>query len=601
MNAKPLRPSARAGLQVLTLVVVAMISSSAQISDRKPTPSNPAAHSFPALGMVADRKVDVEWNRFYNSAGLAAILEKLHRAFPDLTRLYSIGKSIEGRDLWCLEVTAFKVGDSTRKPGMYIDGNIHGNEVQAGEVVAYTAWYFLHQYGRLDKVTDLLDHCVFYLIPTINPDGRDHWFHQAHNPHSSRTGVKPVDDDGDGLADEDDTDDLNGDRSIVQMRVRDPNGRWKPHPQYPEYLVVQAQPDEPGEFTLLGSEGLDNDGDGRVNEDPVGGYDMNRDWAWDWQPDYIQPGAMEYPFSLPETRAISEFVIAHPNIAAAQSYHNAGGMILRGPGREGGMVQPADESVARFIASRGEQMLPFYRSMITWKDLYTVWGGEVDWFYAARGVVTYTTELWSTRNQYRKQDGPSREEEAAFLKYVLLGDGVVKWQEFEHPTYGKIELGGMKKNWGRTPPSFLLEEECHRNMAFTAYHADQMPRLRWGDVKVERLSDGLFKVWVTIENDRMIPTRLEQDVKHHISPPDVVSVSGDQVKVLSSGIVTDRYFNRVQPSVRRPERVEVNTIPGMQAVRVQFILSGQGKFRVTVSSAHGGELSRDETLPAGAP
>ncbi len=97
--------------------------------------------------------------------------------------------------------------------------------------------------------------------------------------------------------------------------------------------MVEAPPEEKGEFSLLGWEGLDNDGDGLVNEDPAGGYDMNRNWSWDWQPDYIQSGALEYPFCLPETRAVAEFVIAHPNIAAFQSYHNAGGMILRGPGR----------------------------------------------------------------------------------------------------------------------------------------------------------------------------------------------------------------------------------------------------------------------------
>ena len=35
---------------------------------------------------------------------------------------------------------------------------------------------------------------------------------------------------------------------------------------------------------LLGQEGFDNDGDGRVNEDGDGFYDPNRDWAWNWQP-----------------------------------------------------------------------------------------------------------------------------------------------------------------------------------------------------------------------------------------------------------------------------------------------------------------------------
>jgi hypothetical protein len=568
----------------------------AAISDRQPKPGNPADHAFPAVGSAAQRKVVVEWNRFYDHAGLGAILANLHQAFPDLTKLYSIGKSYEGRDLWCLEVTARKVGDAERKPGMYIDGNIHGNEVQGGEVVAYTAWYLCHQYGRLDKVTDLLNHNVFYLIPTINPDGRDRWFHHPQSMHSSRSGLRPYDNDRDGLVDEDDVDDLDGDGSITQMRIKDPNGRWKPHPQYPEFLMVQVAPDEKGEYTLLGAEGLDNDGDGQVNEDPAGGYDTNRNWAWDWQPNYIQFGAQEYPFSLPESRAVSEFVTSRPNIAAFQSYHNSGGMILRNPGREGGVSQPEDERTLQFIAQRGEKMLPFYRSMIIWKDLYTAWGGEVDWFYGARGILGFTTELWTTRN-LDKSAGASREDEAAFLKYVLLNEGVVKWREFNHPTYGPIEIGGTRKEWGRTPTSFLLEEECHRNMAFTLYHAGQMPRLSLGEVEVTRLDDGLFKFWVTIENVGLIPTRTGQDARNQISPPDVVTLNGRDITVLSSGRVTDRFFKRVEAVKRRPERVELETVEGMGAVRVQFIVRGRGNFTIRVDSAKGGVLSTERALP----
>lgn len=580
---------------ISTVLAFGFICVCAVAAERKPKADDPSEHSFPALGSFNERKVEVAWNQFYDHAGLSSILARLNKAFPKLTKLYSIGKSVENRELWCLEVTSEK-GDSRRKAGMYIDGNIHGNEIQGGEVVAYTAWYLCHQYGKLPKVTELLDERVFYLLPTINPDGRDHWLHRAHNPHSSRSGLRPEDDDRDGKFDEDDSDDLDKDGSITQMRIRDPNGRWKPHPEYPELLMVQVPTDQKGEYTLLGSEGLDNDRDGRINEDPPGGYDMNRNWAWDWQPNYIQGGAQEYPFSLPETRAIKDFVLAHPNIAAAQSYHNFGGMLLRSPGREGGLMRSSDERVLQLIAQRGERMLPFYRSMIIWKDLYTVWGGEIDWFYAGRGILTFTSEIWNLRSLTKTNVPPSREDEAAFLQHVLLNDGVTKWKEFDHPTYGKIEIGGTRKEWGRTPVSFLLEEECHRNMAFTLYHADQMPSLSISDIQIEKLADGLFKIWVMIENSRIIPTRVGQDVANHISPPDIVTLSGPDVKVLSSGRVTDRFFKRVEAVERRPERLEIDTIGGMSALRAQFIVSGAGEFKVTVDSAKGGVVSAERKL-----
>lgn len=558
---------------------------------------DPSAHAYPALGASIERKVRVEWNQFYDHAGLSNILARLRDAFPELTQLHSLGKSVEGRDLWCLEITSRKGGDAKRKPGMFAMGNIHGNEVQGGEALAYTAWYLCHQYGRLERVTDLLDHSVLYLLPTINPDGRDRWLRGPGNSGTHRSGVRPEDDDRDGLFDEDDVDDLDGDGSITQMRIKDPNGRWRAHPDYPELLMMPAPEGEKGEYTLLGSEGLDNDGDGLVNEDPVGGYDMNRNWAWDWQPEFIQGGSREYPFCLPETRAVADFVLARPNIAGFQSFHNAGGMILRSPGREGGTIRPSDDRVMQFVVARGEKMLPFYRSMIIGKDLYTVWGGEVDWFYGARGILGFVNEMWSSRNLDKAGAPQSREDEAAFLRYVLLNDGVVKWHEFDHPTYGKIEIGGTKKEWGRTPVSFMMEEDCHRNMAFVLFFASQMPRLSIRDVAVEDLGANLYKVWVTIENSRSIPTRTDQDVQNKIGPPDIVLLSGPSVKVISAGRVTDRFFKRVEAVKRRPERIELTTIGGMSEERVQFVISGRGAFTVSVDSAKGGVMSAERILP----
>jgi hypothetical protein len=236
--------------------------------------------------------------------------------------------------------------------------------------------------------------------------------------------------------------------------------------------------------------------------------------------------------------------------------------------------------------------------MIIWKDLYTTWGNEIDWFYGGRGILSFTNELWTSRNLYKGTGSPSDEHEADFIKYVLMGDGFVPWQQYEHPTYGTIEIGGDKKEWGRVPPSFLLEEELHRNMAFTLYHADMMPLLQISEIKVESLGDSLFRIWVTIENKRLIPTRTGQDVAHHISPPDIVSLKGDEIHVLSSGLVIDKFLKRASAVKRRPERVELDTIYSINAVRVQFIVEGKGQFTITVDSAKAGLLKKSQLLPS---
>ncbi|HEX5669630.1 MAG TPA: M14 family metallopeptidase, partial [Chitinophagaceae bacterium] len=293
-----------------------------------------AAHSqnadqlFKAAGSPVNPKVTVSWNRYNDHAGITEILKKIEKAYPGLAKLQSIGKSYKGRDIWCITITDFSKGDADKKPGMYIDGNIHSNEVQGAEFSLYTAWYLTESFADTKFIQQLLADKVFYIVPTINPDGRDSYFHEPNTGSSPRSGVIPIDNDRDGAIDEDGYDDLDGDNEILIMRRKNPNGRYRLDPADPRRMVVVGS-DDKGEYEILGLEGKDNDGDGVVNEDGYTfQYDPNRDWGWGWQPNYIQNGAYKYPFSLPETRAVMEFVMKHPNIAAAQSYHNAGGMIL---------------------------------------------------------------------------------------------------------------------------------------------------------------------------------------------------------------------------------------------------------------------------------
>jgi hypothetical protein len=49
-----------------------LLSNRAETSTAKPPPADLSKHAFPALGAVAERKVHVEWNRFYDHAGLSA-------------------------------------------------------------------------------------------------------------------------------------------------------------------------------------------------------------------------------------------------------------------------------------------------------------------------------------------------------------------------------------------------------------------------------------------------------------------------------------------------------------------------------------------------
>ncbi len=560
----------------------------------KPVSGQSVDQIFKAAGTPATPKVEIHWNRYYDFDGVTAISQKLAEAHPSLATLESIGESYEGREIWLLTITNFENKPHHEKPGFWIDANIHANEIQGTEISLYTAWYLLESYGQNDFITNLLDEKVFYIAPTINPDGREDYIYNPNTGSSPRSGTIPLDDSGDGIAANDPYDDLNNDGHITQMRRRNPLGQFRECPEDPRRMV-RVGPGEQGEFELLGQEGIDRNHDGRVNSDGVGRYDPNRDWGWNWQPDHVQRGAYHYPFALPENRAVRDFVIAHPNIAGAQTYHNMGGMILRGPGiREDEQKYTfMDRNVYDALGELGDKLLPGYRYLILFQDLYSVYGGQIDWFHFGRGIYTFTNELF-TRYMYFYEHYEDREEarKAPYLfdRYLLFEDAFVPWEEYDHPQFGKIEIGGFKKNFGRLHPGFLLETDAHRNMAFTLFHAYHTPQLDIHDVQVKELGRGQKEITAVIANSRIIPTHSGIDLRYNIERPNYISIEGGEV--LAAMRVHNPDLNIVEEQKKNPSVIEVENIPGNGHVTVRWIVDGGRNYTIKVDSAKGGVVRK---------
>ncbi len=577
---------------ILLITTIFIFPARAQESDGRAI-----GNFFKASGTPVNPKVPIIWNRYYTNEGLLEIYRKLEREHPQLVKLESIGKSYEGRELWLLTVTNHNNKSHREKPGFWIDGNIHANEIQTAEVSVYTAWYLVENYGKNDFITKLLDDKVFYILPVMNPDGREHYMNQPNTSSSPRSGTMPLDDDGDGLAGEDGFDDLNGDGHITQMRRKNPYGQWRTDPNDPRRMVM-APPGEFGDWELLGWEGIDRDGDGRLNEDrDVGYYDHNRDWGWNWQPDYVQRGAYLYPFSLPETRAVRDFVIAHPNIAGSITHHNTGGMLLRGPGaaEDSQYYLPADIRVYNALGELGERIIPGYDYLIVHQDLYTVYGGQIDWFHMMRGVFTFTSEMFSSYYLFNeKPEGWARgfaEDWFTFDRYLLFKDAFVPWEDYDHPQFGKIQIGGFKKNYIRNNPGFLLEQELHRLSAFTLFHAYHTPKLEIVELTAKDMGGGLREVIAVIANTRIIPTHAGIDLKFNIERPNYISLDG--ANVLAGMRVIDRDLNVVEEQKVNPSIIEVENIQGMSTITVKWIVEGSGNISVKVDSAKGGVVRKN--------
>ncbi len=504
-------------------------------------------------GSDPEHKLNLTWDRWLDHTEVGDLMKLMEKTWPRFLKLQSLGKSYGKRDIWRMTVNNPATGAEMNKSAMFIEANVHGNEIQGTEVSLYTLWYLMENYDRIPTVKRLVDERVFYVLPTINPDGRDFFLYGTGD--GSRTGHVPVDSDGDGKFDEDGPDDLNG--------------------------------------------------NGLIDEDPPGGYDGNRNYGSDWQPNYVQGGSMDYPFQLPEARATNDFWMTHPNIAGFQTYHNSGGMILRPPGSAWyGDYPAADIRAYDEIAEMGERMLPYYDYLVVWRGLYTVHGGSMDWTNDGLGILSYSNELWNGGQYYnspllQKQTADPASPIAGqkgglfFDDFLEFGDEYEEWKPFDHPQYGKVELGGWKKLQGRVNPRFMSIELFHRNMAFTLHHADQMPLVSMENATVEKVEGDVYRVRVDVSNSRVIPTIMVKAAATRVVRPDVLTLEGRNASVITAGVVLNKFQPGPLSMIDQKDLKRViirNGLPGKTTRTIEYLVKGSGPVTIQYSALKGGTV-----------
>ena len=137
----------------------------------------------------------------------------------------------------------------------------------------------------------------------------------------------------------------------------------------------------------------------------------------------------------------------------------------------------------------------------------------------------------------------------------------------------------------------MLQEDAHRNMAFTILHAMQMPKLDVIEVKQKALAGGLTEVTATVINQRIIPTHSSHDIKYRVERPDYVSLKNAQV--VAGMLVENEDFGQTKEQIYSPERLEVRNIPGMGGVKVRWIVKGKlDKAQIEVDSQKGGLVTK---------
>ncbi|HEX6136700.1 MAG TPA: M14 family metallopeptidase [Casimicrobiaceae bacterium] len=463
----------------------------------------------------------IAFDRFHRYAELTDLLHALAREHPQFVALESIGRSHEGRDIWVLTVTNGASGPAREKPAFWIDGNIHSTEVSACSATLYFVQTLLALHGGDADVTRALDTRAFYVCPRINPDGAE-WA-LADKPKWVRSSTRPYPHDEEeieGLV----VEDIDGDGRILQMRIEDPNGLWKAHPQEPRLMIRREPTESGGTYYRILPEGRYDGWDGytlKVKR-PCQGLDLNRNFPASWRQEFEQHGAGPYPTSEPEIRAVVDFVVRHPNITGGTSFHTWSGVLPR-PFEH----QPDDEMDAEDLwfyqaAGRKGTELTGYPAISVYHEFRyhpkQVIGGTFDWIYEHLGLFSWVVEIWSPMREagianYRFidwfRDHPIDDDLKLFRwnEEKLGGAAHSGWRPFDHPQLGKVEIGG----WDRfhafgNPPLPLLERELARFPRWLLWQALCSPRLELVHAAASALGDGTWKVTVVIQNTGWLPT-----------------------------------------------------------------------------------------------
>jgi hypothetical protein len=518
-----------------------------------------------------------DFYHYYTYEELASYLEDLNKAYPNMTELVSLCQSPTGREVWMLVVNNPKTGKAEDKPGVFL------NQIHAGEVIAsmscnYTLWHLLSNYEKNEQITRMVDNLVWYVIPRLDVDGAEAYL--AGKP--AGRDPDPVDDDSDGKFDEDPPEDIDRDGFIVQMRKKDPKGEMKISKEDPRIMVRKAPDEVSGTFYKLYTEGIDNDGDGKINEDSFRtGFLSNRNYPGNWRPQTVQRGGGNYPMEERITRAEVDFVARHPNIAIYIQHHCCGRVILRPP-----TTQPdkdvkniGDLELYRIVSARSLEQTGWdlATSVFDWnyppetgnKKLtqifrdkdgkiknappgiysetgsgepgfassccedeyqfdhgYFAWGSSVETMYDLFGIFSMGDEHWSSPD-YDKDGEISDKERFRWNDEEMKGKMFINWHPFNHPTLGEVEIGGWIRSKASPPEGELIQKECEMGNRYVVYLASLAPKIKISEVKILDKKGGIYQVDITVENTGFLPTATEQAQALEIIKPVLLEVEPD--------------------------------------------------------------------------
>jgi hypothetical protein len=129
------------------------------------------SHGYRIVSMEMARARMAPDSRYQNPEKIEGLLKQYAALYPTLARAQSIGKSLQGRDIWAIRLTRDVAVENPAKPHVFFNAMHHAREVMTSEVALDIIDSLLSQYGKDPQITRWMDSFVIDVVPMFNVDG----------------------------------------------------------------------------------------------------------------------------------------------------------------------------------------------------------------------------------------------------------------------------------------------------------------------------------------------------------------------------------------------------------------------------------------------
>ncbi len=520
--------------------------------------------------IAAGALINVNLNGQYNNhSELTSKVKAMASEYPALCSVQSLVKTAGGKDIWLISIGA---GDRDARPGIAVTGGVEGNHILGRELALGFAASLLKD-SREPEVKDLLDRVTFYVMPDVSPDATEQFF--ASLKYERTVNARPTDDDRDFRLNEDPFEDLNKDGYITLVRILDPAGSFIESNEDGRIMrEADLSKGESGRWLVI-SEGTDNDGDGKFNEDGEGGVNFNRNFSYNYQE--FGPNAGLHAVSEPETKAVADFLFNRFNIYLTIAFgpQDNLGQPLKSPERpaQGRIItgiMKSDEVINKLVSDKYHEITGVKGA----PPVVTSRGNFMEWAYYHYGRYSFSTPAW----WYPAEKGVSSE--AAFLRFAdknKMNDVFVPWTEIIHPDFPgkKAEVGGIKPFVMINPPADSLPALISANYRFIKAVAAMHPELEFLDVKSESPGDGIYRISLKVRNKGIFATCAEVGDNNIWTRIMRITVEPSKGQTLLSGQKVQR----------------IPRLTGDQSEEFSWLISGKGNITIKAGAINVGTIT----------